>query len=68
VETGRLGHRARGRKAPIRLVSELMARRRGTVAGDDRVDGRSRAREKGLTSGTGLSTEERVRGRKRGRD
>jgi hypothetical protein len=37
------------------------------MAGDDRVDGQSRAREKGLTSGTGLSAEERVRGRKRGR-
>jgi hypothetical protein len=37
------------------------------VADDDRVDGRSRAREKGLTSGTRLSAEERVRGRKRGR-
>jgi hypothetical protein len=35
------------------------------VAGDGRVVGRSRARERGLTSGTGLSMEERVRGRKR---
>jgi hypothetical protein len=39
---------------------------RRTVVGDDRVDGRSRAREKGLTSGTGLSAEERVRGREGG--
>jgi hypothetical protein len=37
------------------------------VAGDDRVVGRSRAREKGLTSGTGLSAEERARGRESGR-
>jgi hypothetical protein len=36
------------------------------VAGDDHVVGRSRARERGLTSGTRLSAEERVRGRKRG--
>jgi hypothetical protein len=37
------------------------------VASDDRIDGRSWAREKGLTSGIGLLAEERVRGRKRGR-
>jgi hypothetical protein len=37
------------------------------VAGDDRVVGRSRARESGLLSETKLSAEERVRGRKRGR-
>jgi hypothetical protein len=41
---------------------------RQAVACDDRVVGRSRARERGLTSGTGLSVEERVRERKRGRD
>jgi hypothetical protein len=33
------------------------------VAGDDRVDGRSRVREKGLMSGARLPAEERVRGR-----
>jgi hypothetical protein len=35
------------------------------VAGDGRIVGRSRARERGLTSRIGLSMEERVRGRKR---
>jgi hypothetical protein len=34
-----------------------------TVAGDERVDGRSRAREEGLTSGAGPSERERVRGK-----
>jgi hypothetical protein len=33
------------------------------VAGDDRVDGRSRVRKKGLMSGARLPAEERVRGR-----
>jgi hypothetical protein len=37
------------------------------VASDDRVDGRSWVREKGLTSGARLLVEERVRGRKGGR-
>jgi hypothetical protein len=33
------------------------------VADDDRVDGRSRVREKGLTNGARLPAEERARGR-----
>jgi hypothetical protein len=37
------------------------------VAGDDRVDGRSRVREKGLTSGARLPAEKRERGRGGGR-
>jgi hypothetical protein len=37
------------------------------VAGDDRVDGRSRVREKGLMSGARLPVEERARGRGGGR-
>jgi hypothetical protein len=37
-----------------------------TVAGEDRVVGRSWAREKGQTSGTRLSAEERARGRESG--
>jgi hypothetical protein len=37
------------------------------IAGDDRVDGRSRVRDKGLTSGARLPAEEQVRGRRGGR-
>jgi hypothetical protein len=42
---GRLGHSARGRKAPICAGERVNGEETGrAVAGDERVDGRSRAR------------------------
>jgi hypothetical protein len=48
VATGRLGHSARGRKAPIHAGERVNGEEMGwAVAGDEHVDGRSWARGKG---------------------
>jgi hypothetical protein len=52
---GRLGHSARGCKAPIRAGQRVNGKEMGqTVADDERFDGRSPVRGKGLTSGARL--------------
>jgi hypothetical protein len=80
VATGRLGHSARGCKALTHAGERVNGKETGrAVAGDERVDGGSRARGEGdderdppareregqarLTGGAGLSGESATRGR-----
>jgi hypothetical protein len=67
VATGQLGHSARGRKAPICVGERVNGEETGrVVAGDDRVDGRTRARGKGADE-RGPPTRVRADAREKGR-